>query len=63
MIALADCIKAIQGMMGKARNFQAVQDLQCIVDATQAHLQANLNNFEETITPDNTRKMEQVLRV
>jgi hypothetical protein len=38
MHALADCNKAIQGMSGKARTSQAVQDLQQIVDATQAHL-------------------------
>jgi hypothetical protein len=41
MHALAECVKAIQGMTGKARNPQAVQDLQRIVDATQAQLQAN----------------------
>ncbi len=63
MHALADCIKAIQGMMGKARNSQAAQDLQHIVDATQAHLQANPNKFEETITPDDTRNTQRVLRV
>ncbi len=54
MHALADCVKAIQGMTGKARNSQAVQDLQHIIDATQAHLQANPNKFEETITLDDT---------
>jgi hypothetical protein len=32
MHALAECIKAIQGMTGKARNSQAAQNLQCIVD-------------------------------
>jgi hypothetical protein len=63
MCALADCAKAIQGMTGKARTSQAAQDLQCIIDATQAHLQAHLNKFEETITPDNTRYTQQVLRV
>jgi hypothetical protein len=63
MHALADCIKAIQGMIGKARNSQAAQDLQCIVDATQAHLQANPNKFEETITPDDSCNMQQVPRV
>jgi hypothetical protein len=34
--ALAECIKAIQGMMGKTRNSKALQDLQRIVDTTQA---------------------------
>jgi hypothetical protein len=63
MHALEDCVKAIKGMMGKARTSQATQDLQPIVDATQAHLQAHLNKFEETITPDDTRNMQQVPRV
>ncbi len=35
MHALADCIKAIQEMMGKVRTSQAVQNLQQIIDATQ----------------------------
>jgi hypothetical protein len=52
MHALAECAKAIQGMTGKARNSQAAQDLQQIVDATQAHVQTNPHRFEETITPD-----------
>jgi hypothetical protein len=63
MHALADCIKAIQGMMGKARTSQATHDLQHIVDATQAHLQAHPNKFEETITLDNTCNTQQVPRV
>jgi hypothetical protein len=41
MQALAECIKVIQGMTGKARNSQAAQDLQCITDATQARIQTN----------------------
>jgi hypothetical protein len=40
MHALADCIKALQGMTGSARNSQAAQDLQQIIDATRAHVQA-----------------------
>jgi hypothetical protein len=52
MHTLADCVKAIQGMTDKARNSQAAQDLQCIVDAMQAHAQANPHKFEETIRPD-----------
>jgi hypothetical protein len=52
MHALAECIKAIQGMTGKARNTQAAQDLQHIVDAAQAHVQTNPYQFKETSTPD-----------
>jgi hypothetical protein len=52
MQALTECIKAIQGMTGKARNSQAAQDLQCIVDATQARVQTNPHLLEETITPE-----------
>jgi hypothetical protein len=63
MHALADCIKAIQGMTGKASTSQAAQDLQCIVDTTQAHLQAHPNKFEETATPYDTRNMQRVPRV
>ncbi len=58
MQALAECFKVIQGMTGKARNSQAAQDLQRIVDATQACIQINPHRFEETITPEpfcNTR--------
>ena len=58
MHALAECIKAIQGMTGKARSSQAVQDMLGIVDATQAHLQAHPNKIEEIITPENTRNMQ-----
>jgi hypothetical protein len=61
--ALAEFIKAIQGMMVKARNSQAEQDLQCILDATQAHMQANPQKFEETITPDDILTTQQVPRV
>ena len=38
MHTLADCVKAMEGMKVKTRTSQALQDLQCIVDATQAHL-------------------------
>ncbi len=58
MQALAECVKVIQGMTGKDRNSQAAQDLQCIVDATQACIQTNLHQFEETITPDYIRKTQ-----
>ena len=42
MRALADCINAIHGMTGKDRTPLATLDLQCIVDATQAHIKAQL---------------------
>ncbi len=60
---LAECIKTIQGMTGKARKSQAAQDLQCIVDAVQAHVQSNPHRFKETITPDHFCNMQQVPRV
>jgi hypothetical protein len=63
MHALAECVKANQGMMGKARNSHAIQDLQRIVDATQAQVQGNPHKFEETITPDDIRNTQQVPRV
>jgi hypothetical protein len=62
MQALVECVKAIQGMMGKARNSQAVQDLQPIVDATQARVQTNPYKFEETITLDDICNAQQVPR-
>jgi hypothetical protein len=58
MHTLAECVKAIQRMTGKASNSQAAQDLQCIIDATQAHLQANPNIFEEIVNPDNNCNMQ-----
>jgi hypothetical protein len=63
MQALAECIKAIQGMTGKARNSQAAQELQHIVDATQARVQTNPNRFEETITPNQFCNTQRVPRV
>jgi hypothetical protein len=63
MQALAECVKAIQGMTGKARNSQAAQDLQHIIDATQARLQTKPHQFGETITPDHFCNTQQVLRV
>jgi hypothetical protein len=63
MHALAECVKAIQGLMGKARNSQAMQDLQCILGTTQAHKQTNPHKFEETIIPDNICNTQRVLRV
>ncbi len=63
MQALAECVKAIQRMTDKARNSQAAQDLQCIVDATQARVQTDPHQFEETITLDYICNTQQVPRV
>jgi hypothetical protein len=63
MQALAECVKAIQGMTGKASNSQPAQDLQRIVDATQACIQTNPHQFEESITPDHFRNTQRVPRV
>ncbi len=63
MQALEECIKTIQGMMGKDRNSQAAQDLQRIVNTTQACVQTNLHPYDETSTPDHISKMQQVPRV
>jgi hypothetical protein len=58
MQALAECVTAIQGMTGKARNSQATQDLQLIIDATQACSQTNPHQFKETITTDHFCKTQ-----
>jgi hypothetical protein len=63
MQALAECIKAIQGMTGKARNSQAALDLQRIVDATQARVQINPLWFKQTIPPDHFHDTQRVPRV
>jgi hypothetical protein len=47
MHALANCVKALHGMMSSARNSQTAQDLQQIIDATQAHVQAQPGRFED----------------
>ncbi len=58
MHALADCVKALQGMMGSTRNSQAAQDLQQIIDATRAHVQARPDRFEDTATSSATSNMQ-----
>ncbi len=63
MHALADCIKAQQGMTGSARNSQAAQNLQKIIDATQANIQAQPERFRDNATPSDNPNMQQVLRV
>ena len=57
MHALADCVKALQGMTSNARNSQAAQDLQRIIEATKAHVQAQPNRFEDATTPSATPNM------
>jgi hypothetical protein len=57
MHSLADCIKALQGMTSSARNSQAAQDLQQIIEATNAHVQARPNRFEDVATPSATPNM------
>ena len=51
MHALADCVKAIKGMTGKDRTSLATLYLQCIVDATQAHIKAQPERFKHAATP------------
>ncbi len=63
MHTLANCIKALQGMTGSARNSQAAQDPQRIIDATRTHVQARPDHFEDTATPSATPNMQQVPRV
>jgi hypothetical protein len=63
MHALADCVKALHGMTSSARNSQATQDLQGIIDATLAHVQAQLDRFEDVATPSATPNIQRVPRV
>jgi hypothetical protein len=63
MHALADCVKALHGMTSGARNSQAAQDLQRIIDATKAHVLARPNRFEDVATPSNTPNTQRVPRV
>ncbi len=63
MHALADCVKALHGMTSSARNSQTAQDTQRIIDATQAHVQARTDRFEDIATPSATPNMQRVPRV
>ena len=63
MHALADCVKALQGMMSSTRNSQAAQDLQRIIEATKAHVQACPDCFEDIVTLSTTPNMQRVPRV
>jgi hypothetical protein len=58
MHALANCVKALQGMTGSTRNSQAAQDLQRIIDTTRAHIQVQPNHFKDTATPSTTPNMQ-----
>jgi len=58
MHALADCVKALQGMTSNARNSQAAQDLQRIIEATKAHVQAQPDCLAEVATSSTTHKMQ-----
>ena len=49
--------------MSSARNSLATQDLQRIIDTTQAHIQTHPGCFEDTATPPATPNMQQVPRV
>ena len=56
MGTLVDCVKAIHDMTGKDRTSPAMLDLQHIVDATHAHIQAQPKQSEHAATPtDNPR--------
>ncbi len=52
--ALADCVKVLQGMTSIARNSQAAQDLQQIIEATKAHVKAQPDSFKDVSTPSAT---------
>ncbi len=63
MHALADCVKTLQGMTNSDRNSQAAQDLQQIIEATKAHVQAHPERFEDVATPSTTPNIQHVPRV
>ena len=63
MHALADYVKALQGMTSSTKNSQAAHDLQQIIEATKAHVQAQPNCFADTTTHSSTPNMQRVPRV
>jgi hypothetical protein len=63
MHALADCVKALQGMTSCAINSQAAQDLQRIIEATKAHVLAQPNRLENVATPSATPNLQRVPRM
>jgi hypothetical protein len=63
MHALADCVKALQGMTSNARNSQAAHDLQRIIETTTAHIQAQPDRFADTATSSTNLNLQRVPRV
>jgi hypothetical protein len=63
MHTFAECVKALQGMTGSARNSQAAQDLQWIINATQANIQARPECFDNNATPSANPHLQWVQRV
>jgi hypothetical protein len=63
MHALANCVKALQGMTSSARNSQAAQDLHRIIEVTKAHVQANPDRLADVATSSTTPNMQRVPRV
>jgi hypothetical protein len=61
--ALANWVKAIQGMTSKNRNSLATKDLQRIVDTTQVQIKAQPDRFGHAATPTDTSQGQQVLSV
>ncbi len=55
MLALADCIKALQGMTGSARNSQAAQDLQGIEGMSLGGGTSACQHMFNSIPPHNWR--------
>jgi hypothetical protein len=58
MHTLAHCVKALHGMTSSAQNSQAAQDLQQIIDATKAHVQARPERCKDVATPSDTPNMQ-----
>jgi hypothetical protein len=63
MHALADCVKALQGMTSSARNSLSAQDLQQIIEATKAHVQAQPDRLADVATSSTTPNTQRVPRV
>jgi len=58
MHALADCVKALQGMTSSASNSHAAHNLQRIIEATTAHVQARPDHLEDVATLSTTPNMQ-----
>jgi hypothetical protein len=61
MLALSECVKAIQGLTGQAKTSQEAKDLQQIVDGTRTTLHKKPQQCNKPITPIDNR--QQVPRV